>query len=205
MNYKQNNEDTRKSEGADSAERIIATGRIFELVQLDQPNGAIFEVARRAPGLRLIITDNDKKRILLTREFRRELNAYDYRLPGGKVFDTLAEFVKFRESGLAIKGAVEEKARQEGAEEAGVVIDEMSIIGKSTLGTTVEWDLYIVFADRWHFAEEGQMLEVGEDISADDWFTYGEAYNLALTGSMSEERVALLLMRWLDSQKGDAS
>jgi 8-oxo-dGTP pyrophosphatase MutT (NUDIX family) len=46
--------------------------------------------------VRLIITDGDK--ILLTKEFRRELNQEDYRLPGGKVFDTLKEYNAYRQN-----------------------------------------------------------------------------------------------------------
>jgi 8-oxo-dGTP pyrophosphatase MutT (NUDIX family) len=52
----------------------------------------VFEIARRSPGVRLIICDKDK--ILLSKEFRKELKGYDYRLPGGKVFDTLKEYNK---------------------------------------------------------------------------------------------------------------
>ena len=33
-------------------EYIIAKGKIFELVQTKQPDGRVFEVARRAPGVR---------------------------------------------------------------------------------------------------------------------------------------------------------
>jgi len=35
---------------------------------------------------------DDPAKILLSREYRSELDRYDYRLPGGKVFDTLAEY-----------------------------------------------------------------------------------------------------------------
>ncbi|MEI6117757.1 MAG: hypothetical protein WCP92_00380 [bacterium] len=48
------------------------------------------EIAKRSPGVRLIICDGDK--ILITNEFRKEVNTDDYRLPGGKVFDTLKEY-----------------------------------------------------------------------------------------------------------------
>jgi len=50
----------------------------------------VFETARRAPGVRLIIVRDGQ--MLITREFRNELDDYDYRLPGGKVFDTLDEY-----------------------------------------------------------------------------------------------------------------
>lgn len=182
-------------------EIVVATGTIFELVQVEQLDGRVFETARRAPGVRIIIADTDKKKILLTKEFRRELGGYDYRLPGGKVFDTLAEYSQFRETGADMKQAVMNKARQESIEETGIVIDELDVTSKSTLGTTVEWDLFVTVTTKWHFAEDGQDLQVGEDIAADEWFDYEVAYKMALEGDMSEERVALLLMRWINEQK----
>lgn len=192
------------SEGYSTARRqelVIAAGKIFELVHQEQPDGRIFELARRAPGVRIIIANRDTKKILLTKEYRRELGRHDYRLPGGKVFDTLAEFSEFRESGADITDVVMAKARQEGVEEAGVVIDKMGIIGKSTLGATVEWDLYTVEANEWHIAENGQQLEQGEEIAADEWFSYDDAYRMALEGEMSEERIALSLIRWINEQR----
>jgi hypothetical protein len=51
----------------------------------------------------LIETEKDgSKALLLTKEVRREANGVDYRLPGGKVFDTLAELNKSREEGSKI-------------------------------------------------------------------------------------------------------
>jgi len=44
--------------------------------------------------VRLIICDGDK--ILLTKEYRSEVDTVDYRLPGGKVFDTLIEYNKHK-------------------------------------------------------------------------------------------------------------
>src|SRR5258707_8180761 len=100
-------------------EIIQATGRIFELVQIPKPDGRVFEVARRAPGVRLVIADKTKKQVLLTREHRWELDGWDYRLPGGKVFDTIKEFETFRQSGEPILAAATKKAKEEAAEEAG--------------------------------------------------------------------------------------
>jgi hypothetical protein len=37
-------------------EIIFAKGKIFELVHISQKDGRVFEVARRAPGVRLIGT-----------------------------------------------------------------------------------------------------------------------------------------------------
>jgi len=39
------------------------------------------------------------------------------------------------------------------------VLDDLSLVGKSTLGATVQWDLYAFAATSWHKAEGGQQLE----------------------------------------------
>lgn len=183
-------------------EKVISRGSIFELVQLPQPDGRIFEVARRAPGVRLIIHDEESRKVLLTREFRRELGDYDYRLPGGKVFDTLDEFAEFRKSGDDMLEAARSKASEEAKEEAGIDVGNVEFYYTSKLGTTVEWDLYVFETSDWKVRQSGQELGDGEDISAEDWFSYEEVRRLALDGAMQEDRVAMVLMRWLEERVG---
>jgi len=182
-------------------EEVFAKGKLFELVHLKQNDGRVFEVARRAPGVRLIIHDKDLGKILLTKEFRHELGEWDYRLPGGKVFDTLDEFEAFRVSGEDIIEVAKQKAIEEAQQEAGVEITSLELYKKSILGATVEWDLYIFEAFDWRLRVEGQELEVGEKIEADNWLTYDEARKMALGGAMQEERIALILMQWLETQR----
>jgi ADP-ribose pyrophosphatase len=160
----------------------------------------VFERAVRAPGVRLIIADKENRKVLLTREYRSELNDWDYRLPGGKVFDTLTEYDEFRAVAGDIEQAAVHKAKAEGREEAGVDINALKLFKKSTLGATVEWDLYIFDVLDWQKAENGQELEVGEQIEADNWFGYEEIKNMILSGHMQEERVAFVLLQWLTQQ-----
>lgn len=178
-------------------ESIYATGKMFELVHLAQPDGRVFEVARRAPGVRVIIADRDKRQVLLTKEFRRELNGYDYRLPGGKVFDSLGEFEKFRKNGRDILEPASAKAKAEAAEEAGMAIDDVKLFKKSTLGATVEWDLYVFEASKWHEHQDGQALEDGEQVEDVSWYDFGKVEQMILHGDMQEERIALILLQWL--------
>jgi ADP-ribose pyrophosphatase len=178
-------------------EKIFATGKMFELVHLPQPDGRVFEVARRAPGVRLIIADKKAKQLLLTKEFRRELNAYDYRLPGGKVFDTLTEYETFRKTGRDILEPAATKAKAEAAEEAGMDVEDVAFFKKSTLGATVEWDLYVFEAIGWKDHEAGQALEAGEQVDDVAWFNFAEASQMILDGKMQEERIALILLQWL--------
>ena len=73
-------------------EVITYKGKIFEIVNTQMVKGdktVTFEKARRAPGVRVIIANTKKQQLLLSREYRYELERDDYRLPGGKVFDTL--------------------------------------------------------------------------------------------------------------------
>ncbi len=185
-------------------ERLFAKGKLFELVHIEQPDGRVFEVARRAPGVRLIIADQDAKKVLLTREFRRELGEqgeWDYRLPGGKVFDSLEEYESFRETGHDIADAAKHKALAESVEEAGIQLNSLSEFKKSNLGATVEWDLFVFESKDWRRHEAGQQLESGEQIEAENWFTYDEATEMALGGNMKEERIALILLQWIRTQK----
>ena len=185
-----------------SSEEIYARGKLFELVHEEQPDGRVFEKARRAPGVRLIIED-DQKRILLTKEYRKELEAWDYRLPGGKVFDSLDDYEAHRQTGQAIVEAAMQKAVAEGREEAGVTITALELFKKSTLGATVEWDLYVFAVTDWQPAADGQALEEGERIEADQWFSYEEVKEMVLSGQMQEERIALILLQWVEKQKGE--
>jgi ADP-ribose pyrophosphatase len=85
----------------------------------------------------LIICNKDK--ILLTKEYRKELKGYDYRLPGGKVFDTLAEYNKNKKN---IKKYALIAAKRECEEEVGLIPQTLKLYYISTAGATVEWDLH---------------------------------------------------------------
>ena len=182
-------------------EEIFAKGKLFELMHLKQDDGRVFEVARRAPGVRLIIHDESARKILLTKEYRRELGEWDYRLPGGKVFDSLDEFESFRARGGDISESAKTKAIEEAKQEAGVEIAKLGLYKKSVLGATVEWDLYVFETIDWQLSVDGQELEVGEKIEADNWVTYDEASQMALNGLMQEERIALILLQWLEGRR----
>lgn len=188
-------------------ERVLARGRIFTLVQEAQPDGRIFEIARRAPGVRVIIADKQEGRVLLTKEFRRELQAHDYRLPGGKVFDLSEDFERFRQEGGVIQEAAEKQAKIEALEEVGVDVKGLQFIQKSTLGTTVEWDLYFFEALAWQLHKDGQQLKENEidHISGFDFYDYDTVTKMIMAGDMSEERAALILLRWIKTQQREVA
>ena len=70
----------------------------FEFLEVEEEfnvDGKIKQVkrnmVRRPPGIRALIV-NENEQILLSKEFRYELNDWDFRLPGGKVFDSLEDY-----------------------------------------------------------------------------------------------------------------
>ena len=177
-------------------EKITHKGNIIEVVQRDvEQNGKTktFEFARRSPGVRLIITKDNG--ILLTKEFRHEINGYDYRLPGGKVYDSLDEYNKALETGVVIADSAKTAAIKEAREEVGIEVKDISLFHRSVCGATVVWDLfYFVVTD---FETSIQHLEDGEDISVET-IDRAEVVKMCLDGRIGEERSALVLLRYLN-------
>ena len=177
-------------------EKITHQGKIIEVVQKEfEYDGKVktFEFARRSPGVRLIIPKGDK--ILLSREFRHEIEGYDYRLPGGKVYDSLEEYNNALESDIDITDKAEKAAIKEAREEAGISVKYISFFHKSICGATVVWDLFYFVAN--DFEEVAQELEIGEDITI-ELIDREKVKEMCLDGSISEERSALVLLRYLN-------
>ncbi len=178
-------------------EKITYQGRIIEVVEdTIEKDGKerVFEYARRSPGVRLIIPKGDQ--ILVTKEYRHELKGYDYRLPGGKVFDTLTEFNSALTGNTDIAELAKTAGIKEAHEEAGIEVEEASFFHCSICGATVIWDLYYFVVER--FTEAAQHLEEGEDIEV--LFVKKEKLKeMCLDGSMSEERSALTLLRYIEN------
>jgi len=155
------------------------------------------EFARRSPGVRLIVPTTDGN-VLLTKEYRPELKAYDFRLAGGKVIDTLIEYNSFLKTGGDIKEKAREAAEREAQEEIGIVVKEAELFAVSRCGLTVEWDLFYFVVNAY---EQGtQNLEEGEDITVVPT-PIAEAQAMCLDGRISEERSALILLRYLNKKK----
>lgn len=173
---------------------------MIEVVNRDMTDGSKtikFEWARRAPGVRLIIVDAAKQTVLLTKEHRYELGVDDFRLPGGKVFDSLNEYNAFLKSGMDIIKPAQEKAAAEAEEEVGIAVESVSHFHTSVCGATVQWDLLYFVSTEWAPAE--QKLELGENIEVVE-LSFSAARDAALNGQMSEERSALVLLRYLSDK-----
>lgn len=180
-------------------ETIVYQDKMIEVVQQIRQTGnteKVFEFARRSPGTRLIICSEGK--ILLTKEYRTETGNWDYRLPGGKVFDTLEEYNRFLATGQDMLPQATAAAKKEAREEVGIEVQEIEYLWTSIAGATVVWDL--LYFEVSNFTKlPNQSLEAGEQIYS-LWFTLEEAKQIALLGEMQEDRSAAVLLRYLHSQ-----
>ncbi len=221
-NYGQNEQVT-KSEVMRLVERIVCIRRNL-ITALDKPveqyNGKMiriatqrmgfpdisektFEFAERAPGVRILVTDGE--RILLTKEWRGETQNWDHRLPGGKVFDSLKEYLSGKEKGDSY---VQEQAllaaQKELSEETSLrlPIESFKHIGRSIAGATVVWDLHYYVANVPK--QEGLLPDItteeGEQTQP-QWFTYEQVQALCLDGNVQEDRSVAALLKFLLSQK----
>lgn len=177
---------------------VVYRGRMFEIVEWEGKPGIRFEAAVRAPGVRLIIeTEKDgKKALLMTREVRREAGGVDYRLPGGKVFDSLDELDAHRESDMDIAPQAQAAAEREGKQEAGIVGGEYSQAEVSKAGASVEWDLHYFTVKNAAIRE--QELEESEKGDIETVVLSAEEIFEKLTkGEIREGRSAEKLWLWL--------
>ena len=172
-------------------------GEIFRVTQTVQPDGRIFERAIRSPGTRIIIHNVAQNKILLSKELRTEINDYDYRLPGGKVRNLIAEWESIKDS-TEIDTIIFEACKKEAREESGIEIHTLNHFTTSTSGgPTVSWDLqYFVTTD--FSILPNQDLEPGEVIET-NWFDIKDVIEICLSGQMQEGRSAAALLRYLHS------
>lgn len=178
-------------------EKITHQGKIIEVVQKEvEHNGKTrtFEFARRSPGTRLIIPKEDK--ILLSKEFRHEINGHDFRLPGGKIYDTLEEYNQALKQNIDISESAKNAAIKEAREEVGIEVKDISFFHKSICGATIVWDLFYFIVN--DFNEVSQQLEHGEDITI-ELVDRNKVKEMCLNGTISEERSALVLLRFLSN------
>ena len=156
----------------------------------------ILEKGRRAPGVRLIIETPDGK-FLISKEERPTIGM-DYRLPGGKVFDSLIEYNEFILNNKEnILERVKDAVVREGVEEAGIKALEMELICISHCGGSFDWDLYYFLIKKYE--EVGQQLEEHEKIESVK-VSKEELASLALSGEMKEDRSVAVLLKFLNKK-----
>lgn len=181
---------------------IIGQAPIGALVRFpmleDQGQGYVaryFEKYVRAPGCRVIAVKDDK--IYLQKEYRFEQDAWDWRLPGGKVIDTFEHYRPYMLKEVP-DVVVLEAATRELQEEAKLSAREFTLFVKMICGTTVEWDLYYVVARGVEETEELNPDRAdGEDVANAAWCTFDEVRTMCEKGEISEGRTVAALIRFM--------
>jgi 8-oxo-dGTP pyrophosphatase MutT (NUDIX family) len=182
-------------------EVTVFQGKLLQIIHTPMQIGekeTIFERAERGPGTRLIIVNNNK--VLLTKEYRTELEAEDYRLPGGKVFDSSEEYQNAPQDYISMLQAAKAGVIKEALEETGRNIKSLQLLKISEVGATMKWDLFYFVSTDSEEAQGGQSLEAGEIIRP-KWYSFEDAEKLCLEGKMSEDRSVGVLLTYLLNQK----
>ena len=184
----------------DKKSDIKYKGKMFEVVTFSPKEGVVFETAVRAPGVRLLIEElqDGVEGILMTRELRhgRDGSTWDYRLPGGKVFDSLEEFNNAKENNLDIALCASNQAKVEARQEVGVIDGDFTQIAVAKAGGSVEWDLYYFLVQNAEISE--QELEEHEKGEIEVVFlSVQEIFNKLKNKEINEGRSADVIWRWL--------
>jgi len=182
-------------------------GRIIEVVSntmeySQKGNVGTFkaEVARRSPGVRILIVDIDRHNILLSKEQRPELQDWDYRLPGGKVFDKLDDYLQNIDREDTILKHAEDAVVREAKEEVAILVKEKSFLHKSIAGASIVWDLFYYLVTSFEEIADGQQTESGEIIYP-EWKSFDEVLSMCLNGSIQEDRSVAVILKYLLSSK----
>ncbi len=177
---------------------VMYSGHIIEVIHQKMQIGdktETYEVARRSPGVRIMFVNDG--RMLIAKEYRAEIEGWDYRLPGGKVFDSLREYKEYIDSGDEIIDYAMKAVDNEGREEAGLVAENIEYFSRSgSGGRTIIWDLYYFIVDKFHLSDSGQMLELGENITC-EWMDFEDVKRLCLDGSFKEDRTVANILKFL--------
>ncbi|MFH1127587.1 MAG: NUDIX domain-containing protein [archaeon] len=181
-------------------EKVVYSGRIFEVVRQPMNVGGKmveFEIVRRSPGVRLLIVKESK--MLLVREYRSELRGFDFRLPGGKVFDSLAEYKRALDAGVDVMGYARDAAKKECLEETGLIAKRVEHIHTTASGATVVWDLFYFVVDDFCESKSGSQPEDGEVIHP-EWKTFDEVRKMCLDKEVKEDRSVAVIFRFLSER-----
>jgi 8-oxo-dGTP pyrophosphatase MutT (NUDIX family) len=180
-------------------DKVLYSGRLIDVASRTlrvERQGKVteysIEVARRPPGVRLLVSRGPK--YLLLREFRSELARWDYRLAGGKVFESQAEHLAFMSSGEDLMVRLLRAVSGEGREELGISVETATLLRKSSAGATIDWDLYFFRVEVFDELESGPQPEHTELLTV-EWHDPLSILRLIEDGSFSEDRSIGVLMQ----------
>ena len=183
-----------------SGKLIDVVSRTLRVVKSDsKPFEYSIEVARRPPGVRLIVLRDS--RYLLLKEYRAELQGWDYRLAGGKVFESQEHHLAFLQTSAPIAERLAYTVSAEAKEELGIVVKASHFMRKSSAGATVDWDLYFFMIDGFEELESGPQPE-GTELLTSEWHDADSVVHLIQSHQFSEDRsIGVLLQEML--RRGD--
>lgn len=153
------------------------------------------KLVRRPPGIRAIII-NEGNKILLSKEFRYELNSFDYRLPGGKVFDTIEDYQESLNNNTLAEN-VFKTVSKEVLEEVGLIIHNPTLIKVSHDGASVEWDLYYFEIKDYEVSSDGNHLEENEFVCGYDFYSFDEIIKMCQENKIHEDRSIAVLLTYI--------
>ena len=160
-------------------------------------------MVRRPPGVRaLILNKNDNQKILLSKEFRYELDKWDYRLPGGKVFDTL-DLYKEAIARNDVQKYVEESVAKEVLEEVGLIVKSQKLLKISHDGAGVIWDLFYYEIKAYEESLDGAHLEENEFVEGYVWKSFDEIIKMCIEQKINEERTVGVLLSYILEHKNN--
>lgn len=188
-------------------EKSLFDNGFFEFIQTEdefqidgKPKVVKRNMVRRPPGIRALIVDDENMKILLSREFRYELNGWDYRLPGGKVFDSLKDYKESIKENTVLEH-VEKTVPKEVMEEIGLIVKNPKLLKISHDGAGVIWDLYYYKITDYEISKDGPKLEEDEVIEGFVWKNYDEIIDLCIQSEIHEERTVGVLLPYVLEKK----
>ena len=154
-----------------------------------------FEKYVRAPGTRIIAVRDQK--IYLQKEYRFEQDRFDWRLPGGKVFDNFELYKPYITKEIP-EEIIVKAAKKELAEEAGLQANKLRVFDRSVCGTTVTWDLIYVIAEDISVLTDRKEHE-GEHFEQNKWCSFQEVEKMCKSGEIGEGRTVSALLKYISS------
>ena len=161
------------------------------------------KMVRRPPGVRaLILNKNDNQKMLLSKEFRYELDKWDYRLPGGKVFDTL-DLYKEAIARNDVQKYVDKSVAKEVLEEVGLIVKSQKLLKISHDGAGVIWDLFYYEIKDYEESLDGAHLEENEFVEGYVWKSFDEIIKMCIEQKINEERSVGVLLSYILEHKNN--
>ncbi len=184
--------DTTYGCGAREGYRVVFNGILGQVLQ----NGSK-EYYRRPPGVRAIVDTGEG--LIIQREKRDYLKRkWDYRIPGGKSFDSLVDWVEdhAKVEMYYLHEAIFNELQQEVGIIAKITSSTQHYLSESS--ASVEHDLHYFVITEF---EEGEAMPQHDEVIEKLKLSYKEVFNLLLDGDFSEDRTRAILFQYLLTQK----